>query len=137
MPAFFSPDLRAVVPPPILADCSYAFSIVLGARACAQVCLTLYNLMDGSPPGFSVHGIFPGKNTEVGCHFLLQGIFPTQGSNPCLLHWQVVPPGKPLVLFSRYLHVTCRFLKSYLIQWLLHAFPVSSSCSLSITSVFN
>ena len=24
----------------------------------------------------------PGKNTGVGCHFLLQGIFPTQGSNP-------------------------------------------------------
>ena len=31
---------------------------------------------------------FPGRNTRVGCHFLLQGIFPTQGSNPCLLHWQ-------------------------------------------------
>ena len=33
-----------------------------------------------------------GKNTGVGCHALLQGIFPTQGSNPCLLcllHWQV------------------------------------------------
>ena len=29
---------------------------------------------------------FPGKITEVGCHFLLQGIFPTQGSNPGLLH---------------------------------------------------
>ena len=28
----------------------------------------------------------PGKSTEVGCHFLLQGIFPTWGSNPCLLH---------------------------------------------------
>ena len=28
----------------------------------------------------------PGKNTGVGCHFLLQGIFSTQGSNPCLLH---------------------------------------------------
>ena len=27
----------------------------------------------------------PGKNTRVGCHFLLQGIFPTQGSNPRLL----------------------------------------------------
>ena len=27
-------------------------------------------------------GIFPGKNTEVGCYFLLQGIFPTQRSNP-------------------------------------------------------
>ena len=31
---------------------------------------------------------FPGKNTGVGCHFLLQGIFLTQGSNPGLLHWQ-------------------------------------------------
>ena len=30
----------------------------------------------------------PGKNTRVGCHFLLQRIFPTQGSNPHLLHWQ-------------------------------------------------
>ena len=29
-----------------------------------------------------------GKNTGVGCHFLLQGIFPTQGSNLQLLHWQ-------------------------------------------------
>ena len=34
----------------------------------------------------------PGKNTGVGCHVLLQAIFPTQGSNPCLLsllYWQV------------------------------------------------
>ena len=31
----------------------------------------------------------PGKSPGVGCHFLLQGIFPGQGSNPCLLHWQV------------------------------------------------
>ena len=30
---------------------------------------------------------FPGKNTGEGCHFLLQGIFPTQRSNPCLLYW--------------------------------------------------
>ena len=29
---------------------------------------------------------FPSKNTGVGCHFLLQGIFPTQGSKLCLLH---------------------------------------------------
>ena len=35
---------------------------------------------------------FPGKNTAVGHHFLLQGIFPAQGLNPgllCLLHWQL------------------------------------------------
>ena len=31
---------------------------------------------------------FPGKNTGVGCHFLLQGIFPTQGSNLCPLYLQ-------------------------------------------------
>ena len=34
---------------------------------------------------------FPGKNTGMGNHFLLQEIFPTQGWNPCflhLLHWQ-------------------------------------------------
>ena len=30
----------------------------------------------------------PGKNTGVGCHFLLQGIFPTQGSNAGLPHWR-------------------------------------------------
>ena len=32
---------------------------------------------------------FPGKNPGVGCHFLLQRIFPTQGTNLCLLHWQL------------------------------------------------
>ena len=31
---------------------------------------------------------FPDKITGVGCHFLLQEVFLTQGSNPCLLHWQ-------------------------------------------------
>ena len=41
--------------------------------------------MDCSPPGFSVHGDSSGKNTEVGCHILLQGIFPTQGLNPGLM----------------------------------------------------
>ena len=46
---------------------------------------------------------FPGKNSGVGCHFLLQGIFLNQGWSPCLLclvHWQMdslplAPPEKP------------------------------------------
>ena len=38
--------------------------------------------MDCSPPDPSVHGDSPGKNTGIGCHALLQGIFPTQGLNP-------------------------------------------------------
>ena len=70
----------------------------------AQSCLTLCNSMEYSPPGSSVHGDSPGKNTGVGCHALLQGIFPTQGSNPSLLrllHWQtgsspLVPPGEAM-----------------------------------------
>ena len=68
-----------------------------------QSCLTLRKPMDCRSPGSSVHGDSPGKNTGVGCHALLQGISPTQGSNLlllCLLHWQagsllLVPPGKP------------------------------------------
>ena len=52
----------------------------------AQSCLTLCNPMDCSPPGSSFHGDSPGKNTGVGCHTLLQGIFPIQGSNPGCPH---------------------------------------------------
>ena len=45
-----------------------------------------------SPAGLLLPWHSPGKNTGVGWHFLLQGIFLTQGSNPSLLHllqWQV------------------------------------------------
>ena len=46
---------------------------------------------------------FKGKNTGVGCHFLLQGVFLTQGLNPHLLHWQAYSlllrlPGSPTPL---------------------------------------
>ena len=44
----------------------------------AQLCPTLCDPMDCSPPGSSVHRIFQAR---VGCYFLLQGIFWTQGSN--------------------------------------------------------
>ena len=71
--------------------------------SCIKSCLTL-----------QLHGRFlcpwdsPVKKTEGGCHFLLQGILPTQASNPHLLHllyWQVdslppVLPGKPLCYTS-------------------------------------
>ena len=57
----------------------------------AQSCLTLCNPMDCSLPGSTVHGDSPRKNTGVGCHALLQGIFPTQGLNPGLPHcWQLL-----------------------------------------------
>ena len=72
--------------------------------------------MDYSPPGSSARGGSLGKNTGVGCHALLQGIFPTQGSNPgllCLLHWEegslpLAPPGPsdPLITLL-FIHKTC------------------------------
>ena len=75
-----------------------ARSICAGVRAKSlQLCPT----RDHSPPDSWDSS---GKNTRVGCHFLLQGIFPTQESNPCLLcllRWQVgslllLPHGRPV-----------------------------------------
>ena len=59
-----------------------------GAVPClvTQLCPTLCDPTDCSPPGSSVHGDSPGKDTGVGCRALLQGIFPTQGSDPGLPH---------------------------------------------------
>ena len=52
----------------------------------AQSCLILCDPMDCSLPGSSAHGVLQANNTGLGCHALLQGIFPTEGSNPGLLH---------------------------------------------------
>ena len=54
----------------------------------AQSCPTLCNAMDCSQPGSSVHGDSPGKNVGVGCHALLQRIFPTRESNTGLPHYR-------------------------------------------------
>ena len=58
------------------------FVLCLVAQSCPMLC----NPMDCSPLGSSVHQDSPGNDTGVGCHALLQGIVPTQGSNPGLLH---------------------------------------------------
>ena len=49
-------------------------------------CPTLWDPMDCSPPGSSVHEDSLGKGTGVGYYALLKGIFPIQGSNPDLPH---------------------------------------------------
>ena len=64
-----------------------------------QLFVTSWTVPHQAPPSIKVSD----KNTGVGCRFLLQGIFPTQGSNLCLLpllHWQTESvttelPGKP------------------------------------------
>ena len=84
--------------------------------------------MGCSPPGSSVHGDSPGKNTRVGCRALLQGIFPTQESNPhlqCLLHCrQVLYPrshlGSPSTYYTRHYYRCYRYNReqSYLLMFL-------------------
>ena len=63
-------------------------NVIHHAYAClvTQLGPTLCDPMDCTPLGSSVHGDSPGKNTGVGCHALLQGIFPTQELNPGLPH---------------------------------------------------
>ena len=83
--------------------------ISFNGRVTFEVCAQLTSVvsdsfwpMDCNPAGSSVHGNSLGRNTRMGCHALLQGIFPTQGLNLhllCLLHWQadslpLAPSGK-------------------------------------------
>ena len=64
-------------------------------REVAQSCPTLCDPRNCSPPGSSIHGTFQARILE--CHFLLQGIFPNQGSNPGLQqsHSPQKEPTKP------------------------------------------
>ena len=66
-------------------------------------CLTLLWPRELEPTRLFCPWNFPGKNAGVGCHFLLQGVFPTQGSNPRLLHcrwfFTTEPPGKPFKVY--------------------------------------
>ena len=62
---------------------------------CVHVCACTHSVTSNSwwPHGLQPARLLsqwdsPGKNTGVGCHFLLQGIFSTQGLNPGLSHWQ-------------------------------------------------
>ena len=66
----------------------YIFDFVFAVCLVVKSCSTLLRPNRLQSPISSVHGISPGKNTRVGCHFLLQGIVPTQKLNPHLLHWQ-------------------------------------------------
>ena len=96
----------------------------------AQSCLTLCDLTDCSPPGSSVHVDSPGKNTGVSCHALLQGIFPTQGSNPGLLHCrQILSPlshqGSPHVMSWCYC-TRCVSVRMYFVLWDIH--PMRDCC---------
>ena len=61
-------------------------SLLSGVECVCSRSLSCVQLFAAPEPRLLWPWTFPGKNTGVGCPFLLQGIFPTQGSNPCLLH---------------------------------------------------
>ena len=80
------------------------FPLVLPGNPQLLPCTCVSHLVVSSSfAGSSVHGYSPDKNARVGCCFFLQGLFPTQGSNLCILHWQAdsslsEPPGKPCLV---------------------------------------
>ncbi|CAI9163170.1 unnamed protein product [Rangifer tarandus platyrhynchus] len=78
-------------------------------------------MSDCSPPGSSVHGDSPGKNTGVGSLTLLQEIFPTQGLNPGLLHCRLIlyplsHQGSPFIYISIYMIYTFSIYFIYIIH---------------------
>ena len=89
-------QLRCPNTPPVICQhycntskwsCLNDYSLVWSTRSVcvclvAQLCLTLCDPMDCNPPGSSIHGDSPGKNTGVGCHAFLHGNLPNPGL-PC------------------------------------------------------
>ena len=74
-----------------------------------QPCLTATPWTASPPRLLCPGGLFPRQGPGMGCHFLLQGIFPTQGPNPhilCLLRWQVnaLPLSHLVNLIIRFIH---------------------------------
>ena len=86
-------------------DCSSLCLCVLSHFSCFRLFATLWTVTRHTPPSMG----FSSKNTGVGCHFLFQGIFPTQGSKPGLLHcrrflYRLSHQGSP---YTRYLFSIC------------------------------
>ena len=120
----------------------FFFFLLLFTLACVLShfsCVRLCDPMDSSLPGSSTHGISQARILEC-CHFLLQGIFRTQESNPCLLcllYWQagslpLALPGKPPTFPSHeysppfpYQHVTSSNSLGYIS---FHAFLMLKKC---------
>ena len=71
---------------PQWADCRPPLHPSIRYSCAVFSCSVVSNSLWPHAQSSSVHGDSPGKNTGAGGHFLLQGIFLTQGSNPGLLH---------------------------------------------------
>ena len=81
----------------------------------AQSWPALWDPIECRLPGSSVHGNSLGKNTGVGCHALLRGIYPTQGLNPGLLHCRQI------------LYTLSHQGSPWILEWVAYAFSMGSS----------
>ena len=105
-------------PLPDFSICSVPMAGFIPLCVCVCVCVRMHScecsVVSDSLP---VHGLwptrllcpwnFPGSNTGVGTHFLLQGIYSIQGLNPCLLrllHWQA--DSLPLITWEASYHIS-------------------------------
>ena len=105
-PGHWTPGRHAVPSAPELATCNLGVAgppplpeIPQCLQSGRKQCVCVHVVPSVVSDSLRLHGLYParllcpwdapGKNTGVGCHFLLQGSFPTQGSDPHLLHWQV------------------------------------------------
>ena len=106
----------------------------------AQSCPALCNPMDYSLPDFSDHGVFQAR---VGCHFLLQGIFLIQGSNPGFPHCRqtLYPPShqrSPHYLLMKSIHFWRALVGQFSIKWktvLLGFYPLALVLSLRMEAL--
>ena len=100
---------------PRVSSCSPGPQLLYVLCLVAQSGPTLFDPRDCSLPGSSVHGDSPGKNTGMGCHALLQEIFPTQGSNLGLPHCRQI------------IHRLSHQGNSRILEWVAYPFSRGSS----------
>ena len=111
---------------------------VLSWFSCIRLFTTPWTLTHQAPLSMD----FPGKNIGVGCPFLLQGIFPTQGWNPGLLHCQEdsLPgelPGKlSLTEYWRFFLFPFFFFKFYFIFKLYNIVLVLPNIKMNLPQVY-
>ena len=102
-------------------SCLSQWTFHMCVRSVTQLGLTLWDPMDCSLSGSSAHGIFPGKNTGVGCRFLLQWIFPPEVSSP----------GLPIA--GRFSTARATWVSSPVLTTGLHLYPLILCRCLSLT----
>ena len=122
-------------------NCKDAFRhlVVLVAQSCPTFCDPMVCI----PPGSFVPGILQARILiGVGCHALLQGIFPTHGSNPglphyrqilyCLSHWRLLETPPLACSFSLYclgLHLSPSLILPHLVDWTSYPISFLMQCS--------